>query len=436
LNGTALATTPAGNGTVPQTEINTLANILASCVNTGSSCSTLLATATADGTATGTKPTDTATAAINIAHNPGANVATVYGLASSAVFTPKLTTQPNDFTVELNFTGGGVSEPWGLAIDGSGNAWVANVSGNSVSELSSSGVFLSGTSGYSGGGMTAPRYLAIDPSGDAWITGGSLNVVEISGTGSILSGAKGYFGYNFFNANSLSGGPSGIAIDGFGNVWVPNQSGNTGVSAFSNTGTFIGWIIGNYFYMSIPNGLAVDSKGVVWISSFPSGISQLTLVAGVLSGGTYFGVGGLANPSQVAIDGSGNVWISDTNRVIKLSNLSVPLSGANGYTGGLNDPTCIAIDGAGNAWVDSYMGQNLVEFSNFGTVLSGANGYRSGDHTYIYWVAIDGSGNVWTTTGNSVNELIGVATPVVTPIAAGLPATPTADGSSKLGTRP
>jgi PKD repeat protein len=69
--GTALALTPGGNGAVPQAEINTLANILANCINYGSSCATLLATATADGTSTGTKPTDTATAAINIAHNPG-----------------------------------------------------------------------------------------------------------------------------------------------------------------------------------------------------------------------------------------------------------------------------------------------------------------------------------------------------------------------------
>ena len=58
-------------------------------------------------------------------------------------------------------------------------------------------------------------------------------------------------------------------------------------------------------------------------------------------------------------------------------------------------------------------------------------------------MALDGSGNAWI--GNSgypceavdsVLEFIGVATPVITPIAAGLPATPTANGSSNLGTRP
>ena len=83
--GAALATTPAGNGTVPQAEINTLANILADCTSTGAAssngCSLLFGYALSGG-ATGTIPTDTATAAINIAHNPGANVAALYGLAT------------------------------------------------------------------------------------------------------------------------------------------------------------------------------------------------------------------------------------------------------------------------------------------------------------------------------------------------------------------
>jgi hypothetical protein len=87
--GEALTTTPAGNGAVPQAEINTLANILASCVNTASTCSTLMGAATADGTATGTKPKDTATAAINIAHNPAASYSTLNSLSTlTPIFLP------------------------------------------------------------------------------------------------------------------------------------------------------------------------------------------------------------------------------------------------------------------------------------------------------------------------------------------------------------
>ena len=43
------------------------------------------------------------------------------------------------------YTGGGLNGPiQGIAFDSSGNAWVADYSGNSVTELSSTGVFLSG----------------------------------------------------------------------------------------------------------------------------------------------------------------------------------------------------------------------------------------------------------------------------------------------------
>ncbi len=104
--GATLATTPAGNGTVPQTTINTLANIIASCVNsTGPSstaCSTLLANAESGGS-TGTAPTDTATAAINIAHNPRANTPVLYGLQPElgAPFQPALGSAPADFTISL-----------------------------------------------------------------------------------------------------------------------------------------------------------------------------------------------------------------------------------------------------------------------------------------------------------------------------------------------
>jgi hypothetical protein len=77
--------------------------------------------------------------------------------------------------------------------------------------------------------------------------------------------------------------------------------------------------------------------------------------------------------------------------------------------------------------------------SGSGTPISGLSGYScNGITTYqLGNIAIDGSGNIWAVGAcSSVLEFIGIATPVITPIAAGLPSTPTADGSSNLGTRP
>jgi hypothetical protein len=93
---------------VPQTKIHTLANILSACINssapTSISCTTLFSNARSNGTS-GTTPDDTATAAINIARHPYANITALFGLQPrlAAPFLPALASAPEDF--ELSITG-------------------------------------------------------------------------------------------------------------------------------------------------------------------------------------------------------------------------------------------------------------------------------------------------------------------------------------------
>jgi hypothetical protein len=144
-------------------------------------------------------------------------------------------------------------------------------------------------------------------------------------------------------------------------------------------------------------------------------------------------------PNSIAIDGLGNAWIANSfNTVSKFSSAGTALSPSSGYTGGgLNGPDSIAIDGSGNAWIANNTPSTVSELSNAGVALSPSSGYTGGGLGEPLSIAIDGSGNVWTVNYSwSLTELIGAATPVITPICAGLPATPTADGSSNLGTRP
>ena len=150
--GVALATTPVangGNGTAPQSEIDTLANILASCVNSSGAvtgppnptpCDDLFVEEYAFAPTGATQPTDTATAAILIAHIPWAIVSFLYGLQTgTSPFQPSLTAAPNDFTVAISYTGSGLDGPAGLAVDASGNIWVANLSGSTVSKFGPTG---------------------------------------------------------------------------------------------------------------------------------------------------------------------------------------------------------------------------------------------------------------------------------------------------------
>jgi hypothetical protein len=66
-------------------------------------------------------------------------------------------------------------------MDGAGNAWVANQSGSSVTEFTSTGTALSPSTGYTGGSQGAHAYIAIDGSGDVWVTNDTDSVTELIG---------------------------------------------------------------------------------------------------------------------------------------------------------------------------------------------------------------------------------------------------------------
>ena len=132
--GQSLTTTPAGNGTVPQAEINTLADIIAACVNSagsGPECAALFTAATPPG---GSAPTNTLQAIFNIATHPSQQVGALYALFSpTSPFQPTLPSAPNDWTVTVHYTGHRINRTTGVSIDSLGNVWIANDPGNVVS---------------------------------------------------------------------------------------------------------------------------------------------------------------------------------------------------------------------------------------------------------------------------------------------------------------
>jgi IPT/TIG domain/NHL repeat len=438
--GLALATTPGGNGTVPQSEINTLADILAGCVNSSGSGSTGCTSLFSNAMNGSTAPTDTATAAVNIAHNPGANIGNLFALqTASAPFQPALSAAPNDFAVAVSYTGGGLNSPVPVAIDAAGNVWVGNTATgvNSVSKFTPVGVPISGVSGYTGGGIVDPYSIAIDNSGNVWtgnVTPDTLS--ELNNTGTPISGSSGYTG-GHLNA------PYDIAFDGSGNLWVVNNVGQS-LSEFSSTGspitTSAAYTGGG---LNDPVSLAIGASGNVWVTdSITLGALSEFNSAGASPGSPistsagYTG-GGLNDPWGLAVDANGNVWVANSgtgaNSISEFSSSGTPISSSSGFTGGgLNIPEGIAIDGAGKVWVANratnqtsppYPDSALSEFNSSGIAISPSTGYQAGLNLNLR-VAIDGSGNVWVTNAqlNSVTEFVGAASPVITPLVANLPA--------------
>jgi hypothetical protein len=439
-SGTALLTTPAGNGTAPQATLNTLGNILATCVNSAdtvsgstvthsSGCSTLFGLATKDGTSTGTQPTDTATAAINIAHHPGSNVQNLYKSASSMPpFAPDLTAQPNDFSLGISFTGGGLNTTAALGIDASGNVWTANGNfgsyPNTASKLSPLGVAISPSSGFLSNDFDEDSYdVAIDLNGNAWFSSfANSRLVELSSSGTEASPTGGYIGGGASNAH-------GAAVDGYGNIWAASY-GCSGVGELLSS-NMSSTVCNSGGDVATPFAIAVDSSENIWIANQGGGISEFTNSGvGLTNSSRYTGGGVEGGQPGIAIDAAGDVWESNQGGgIAELSNSGSAISPSGGYTcaGGIESQH-LGIDGAGNVWAGG--SGTVCEVSNSGVNLSPSTGYKGGTIGAVYDVAADGSGDLWVTNNNAtVTELIGIAAPVVAPLASGVK-------YNKLGTRP
>lgn len=425
--GMSPGATFATNGSSPAGTINTLANVLNACAValTSGPCSSLFAAATPAG---GTAPTNTLDAALNMVRNPSANVPALFTLASSSpAFTPALTAAPSDFTLYVDYSGGGMNEPSGLGIDSNGNVWVASYA-NTATVFSPLGKPLFPT-GISGFGLSASYGLAVDAGNNAWIpnepstgiAGNSVSVLNESGQS--IAGASGF----------TSGGldyPIAVAIDADGSAWVVDY-GNSHLTHLSSSGQALSGAGGfSSPQIAFPVAAAVDSSHNVWIANQSSGT-----VTRVTSDGSQFTSFACCNaPSNLAIDRLGNVWVSNFygDSISEISAAGVVVS--NGYSGGgLKNPQSIAIDGAGNLWVANYRASAISELAGAsaapiaaGTALSPSAGV--GSHTAMrqsYAIAIDASGNLWVTNfgSNTVTEFVGLAVPVRTPLI-GPPVTP------------
>ena len=436
--GNALAITPNGQGTVPQAELNLLANILAACVNSdGSGCTSLFSLAK-NGSVT---PTETATAAINIAHNPGANVTALYNTASSVgPFQPTLGSAPNDFTVNIDYVPSTplLATQGTIAIDADGDVWGPGANAASVVELSSLGaetksIAFTPTSN----GQYAPLRVSVSPAGTIWVGNYGLFFAQpaattftaVTDTGAVWTG------------NELA-----AAFDTSNDAWTGNNY-PASIGEISPSGTVVpasdnGYEPGGFAppnsttYPAQVFGVAVDSANHVWgicgkcVGNQASGNAAEITHAGVaVSGASGDAPASILYPSSLAIDSGNNAWISDfsTGVVTKYSDTSELLSGSGYPSGsGLGGLNSLAIDGTGNVFLGAGggPGQNLngllYELSNAGRLTSPSTGYQSLSSTFYYpnSIAVDGSGNVWALDFNGgLHVSLGLATPVATPIA-------------------
>lgn len=397
-----------------------------------------------------------------------------------------ITTVAGNATVLSSGDGGpaisGGTNTAAVAVDSSGNLFIADAYNNRVRKVSSSGIITTvagnGTQGFSGDNGPAtsaelafPVAVALDASGNLFIadlynnrirkvsTTGTITTVAGNGAKNVQSGLGSYSGDNGPATSAGLNYPYGVAVDAAGNLYIADLY-NYRVRKVSTSGT-ITTIAGNgqsgfagdngpatSAQLDEPFGIAVDTSGNIFFTDYGndrvrkiSASGTITTVAGNGTPG-FSGDGGaatsamLAYPKGIAVDAAGNLFIADfSNSVIRKVSAHGTIStvagnGSFGYSGDggpatsaeLDFPPGVAVDAAGDLFIadtESVIRKVSASGSTFtpsissgGIVPVGSNvpAIQAGEWVSIYGTNLAGGVATWS--GNFPTSLSGTSVTV------------------------
>jgi uncharacterized protein (TIGR03437 family) len=331
--------------------------------------------------------------------------------------------------------------PSGMSFDAQGNMFVAERYGMRVRKISPQGVIstvagtgVQGSGGDGGAATSAQLYLPSDVAED---TDGTLYVAD-SGNNRIRKvGADGTI-----STLAPGNGPTGVALDPAGNLLFADRFNHLiqRISAQPNNSVVV--VAGNLAesfsgdggpaaaaQLNLPDGVAVDGLGNVFIADQLNGRIRKVTASGLGSvGAITTPASGLTNPRWIALDAAGNLYVSNLNQVLRISQTgtvtSVAGTGVAGFSGDggsaanaqLMAPGSIAVDPAGNLYIADTGNQRIRQVSPNGTI----NTVAAFNYFAPESLAVDRSGVLYYSVGAGLARLAPGGTATLVSTAAGL----------------
>jgi hypothetical protein len=394
--------------------------------------------------------------------------------------------------------------PYATAIDSSGNIYVADSGNSTIRKMTLSGTSwvvttLAGSPGNTGsadgsGGsarFNIPTGVAVDSSGNVYVAdSGNLTIRKVTSGGDVttLAGTPGQTGLaDGTGSAALFGCPSGVAVDSGGNVYVADSLNHvirkvtTGgaVTTFAGIPGQPGYAdgSGNAALFNTPTGVAVDGSGNVYVADNLNHVIRKITSSGVVSTlagtpvllGTFDGTGSAAMfnyPASVAVDSSGNVYVADScnhsirkvtaagtvttlaGTIINRTGTQIGSSASPGFADSasgrtmFNYPYGVGVDGSGSVYVADTFNNAIRKVSQSGnvTTIAGSpnqpdstNGTGSGARfSNPSGITVDSGGNIYVADTNNSTLRMVTSSSVVTLLAGQANITSTRYGISSV----
>ena len=242
-----------------------------------------------------------------------------------------------------------LNQPVGVAVDASGNLFIADSENNRIREVGTNGIITTlagGGQNYPGDGGPAtngilanPSAVAVDGNGDVFVADTYHERVRKVGSNGIITtvagnGLYGFLGDGNVGTNAELTYPYGLAVDAHGNLFIADENNErirkvgtdgiittvAGVGGYETTGYSGDNGPATSASLSSPHGVAVDPYGNLFIAdsgNFRVREVGVNSIITTVAGGGYGGIGSMATnvnlgyPYSMAVDPYGDLFVAD-----------------------------------------------------------------------------------------------------------------------------